>query len=312
MSLTTRFEKYIVPLTPEQELKLDNLFNYSVNLLSDSLLPSYSADIKKELLLFIQSVKNDCACGDLKFEDGCTVALNISGWIKSVIELDTHAASEYENTLTETLRRNNSLHAFSSLDLLAGLFAGAIGTLGLMGIYYLKGENFKTSVVHSLSFGGALTLVGISFNHLFFFPRAFWARIHRVSDNFNHFLNQMNQPINDNRFEKNYYQLAEKIYKSIEAKKNTDQIIDLIRQNIINMKDEKVIKNDILEDTFIRRLLDAHITILGTKNTLRNYLQNNDMLDEIREILTAQIKEITDPEVEEEAIREDSMRLNIV
>lgn len=313
MSLSNTVIEWVAPLTNEQEIELDNLLNRSVSLLKDSILLSYSPNLEKELLQFIKKMKNDCMHGELEFNDGLEVADNLYNWIKSIIELDSATADYYSQQLYKYSSNNKLYKGCSLLTLLSGLGAAGVGTFIFTFVRKIfHGDDDQNIIKPALAIS-AISFIGGALSEFFFIEMIDQMESVKFSNHFHSFFRQMNPTLGNNQFAKNYYQLAAKISGAIEAKKNSDELIIIIRQNMQNMKDEKVIKNDISEETFVRRLLDTHVTVFGEldKKTLRDFLKDNYMLEEIRETLISQIREITSDELEEEAIRQD-IHLNLV
>jgi hypothetical protein len=308
MPLFDELQRYFQPaLTDEEEQALKILFDPAINLLHDSILPDYLPKVENELLKFINHVQEDCRAGCISYNETSSISQNLYDYIMGAISLDRQKVSLYYKKMNVYLKHDyNKLLKY----IISGVILGAVGLSSLLLTMSLLNEK---SYHYLFSAAGVLVnpitgcIGGIYTSYEIINTKT--SQLNKVKSNVCNFF-KMNQESSHN-FSKSYYQLAKKISNAVSESKSNDDLIDIIRRNMQNMKEEKVIKNDIAEGTFLRRLLDAYVNVVVggdiNKSTLRDYLKDKGSHTEIQEIVQAQLIEIRrSNELEEEGIRENS------
>lgn len=307
MPFLADLKQCIIPLTDKEQKQLKTLFDAPIELLNNSILPDYSPQLKKEILTFVQCIQSDCQDGYFSLSEAREISRNLWFWISAIINLDINAANYHHQIIRqELLQGRNQCTMFDTWNALFKL--GVIATIG-----YISG--FLTSTItandkHFWPTTGSVWIVGtIATLVVTTLDKLRFTNTYHLYENTQRFFSETMQP-STNTFAKNYYQLADKIFHAISDHKSQDELIDIIRQNMQNMKEEKIIQNDISQGTFTRRLLDIRVN----NHTLRTYLKRKDMLEAIQEIITAQIAEIQRVrELEEdEGIQEEASSMRIL
>ncbi len=289
-------------LTPQEEKELNTLFESTVNLVRDSILPDYIPNVTKELIKFINYVQTDIRDGLLEFTMAQQLAVNLKDYFWQAIMVNQPESKEMVLQIRDILNVENvgARLGCSKWHSFGGLIAGGCALVSWY--FYLNllssDESVKAWESNPILHWTVNTFVAVTSFGAGLLGNAFGPTLARKS-----LINQFTRVTFNTRlffnFAKNYSQFANKIFRGIKDKISQDNLIDLISVNIrdVNTRD-KVIKHDIAEakqERFLRRLLDTHVNANDDplhKVTLRQYLRDAGKLNEVTAIVRNKVFEI--------------------
>lgn len=300
-------------LNDQQELELKNLFDEVFTLLDDSIIPSYSPDIRYHLKKFINSLQYDCKEGLIDLESVHSIQNNLINIIQQTIRLNLGGTQNYIDNICDLL-----LTGYRTRDQ-----EGNIKEAPFFSSWSIFVTNLTFFIIFSLTVSflalaprllNPLLLTGVGFFEYFasmgssiflVTPRELASlsirnQFKNFSNNIYGFFTHM-KPEQNVAYSRNYYELAKKIVTLIEDSKDIDekQISLVLKEQIKSLyQSDAVVKKDIHKGNFLQRLFDIHIVRSREfdPETLREYLDTKLLKETIKNIINEIIKNIKSEE----------------